>query len=109
MRVDKIAEQGELLVRRVEAVPDGAQRVEPQGGRYVVGHSDTGHHHTIAADGCVMHELSPLLCYLVLDRGLSIEHQRAFDTHEPLDLGGGIWEVRRQREWTPEGERRAVD
>lgn len=109
MKIYQIGEQGELLLQRVEAVPEDAQRVEPQNGRYIVGHSETGHHHTIAADGCVMHECSPLLCYLVLDRELSLEHQRPWDTHEPLDLGGGVWEVRRQREWTPEGERRAVD
>jgi len=38
-----------------------------------------------------------------------LQHLRGHDTHEQLDLPRGIWEVRRQREWTPEGERRALD
>jgi hypothetical protein len=109
MRVKNVAFQGELMVLRVAAVPEGARQVEPQDGRYLVAHSETGHHHTISADGCVMHEASPLLCYLMLDRGLSIVHERSWNTHEQLDLGGGIWEVHRQREWTPDGERLAAD
>jgi hypothetical protein len=41
-----------------------------------------------------------------------VVHQRGFDTHESMRLGGGIgsiFEVVRQREYTPEGWRRAAD
>lgn len=109
MKVQRIAFQGDLMVKRVAELPADTTVVAPVDGQYIVAHSETGHHHVIRADGCAMHEANPLLCYLVLDRDMSITHKRSWDTHEPLEIGGGIWEVRRQREWTPEGERRAAD
>jgi hypothetical protein len=34
---------------------------------------------------------------------------RSFDTHETLNIPPGIYEVRRQREYVPEGWRKAQD
>jgi hypothetical protein len=38
-----------------------------------------------------------------------LRHLRQQDTHETLKIAPGIYEVRRQREYTPEGWRRAAD
>jgi hypothetical protein len=38
-----------------------------------------------------------------------LEHLRSFNTHESLVIAPGIYEVRRQKEYTPEGWRRAAD
>jgi len=38
-----------------------------------------------------------------------LEHHRSFDTHEALEIKPGIYEIRRQREYTPQGFRRAAD
>jgi len=38
-----------------------------------------------------------------------IEHHRLFDTHEAMEIKPGIYEIHRQREYTPEGYRRAAD
>ena len=38
-----------------------------------------------------------------------LEHLRSFDTHETIKLPVGTFEIRRQREYTPEGWRRVED
>lgn len=106
--------QGDVLFRRVKAVPDDARR-SARSGQIVVAHSETGHHHAIADDGIVLFESpNPLVGFLVMEsvEYADVVHQRPWDTHETVRLGGGIgavWEVRRQREWSPEGWRRVQD
>jgi len=81
----------------------------------VAAHSETGHHHAIDDTGVVQYASpDPLKCYLVLEGAehADVVHYRSFDTHETVRLLGGIgsvWEVRRQREWEPEGWRRVED
>ena len=38
-----------------------------------------------------------------------LEHHRSIDTHEALEIKPGIYEIRRQREYTPQGFRRVAD
>jgi len=114
IEVKKQAAQGDVLFRRVAALPEDARRVE-RSGALVVAHSETGHHHTIRdATGVVQYEhTDPLVCYLVAESlYMDVEHERPWDTHAPLRLlcpPGAIWEVRRQREHTPEGWRMVSD
>lgn len=111
--------QGDLLFRRVSAVPAGAQRVERKG-PVIVGHSETGHHHVIEDPWVEQFEMpaNPLVCYLQIAEGVEatggvdVIHKRAWDTHEPYRLlgqPGDVIEVRRQREHSPEGWRRVAD
>lgn len=39
------AAQGDMLLTRIDAIPEGAIRVEPINGFYVLAHSETGHNH----------------------------------------------------------------
>jgi hypothetical protein len=111
MRIDVIGFQGELSVRRIEAIPPDAVQQTPTGHHWIVGHSETGHHHVVDVQHCRLFEPpgNDLVCYLQLAEPTMLEHLRAHDQHEALELPAGIWEIRRQREWTPEGERRAID
>lgn len=55
-------------------------------------------------------ERDPMICYLQIAGDFAdVVHHRPHDTHETLRLVRGIYEVRRQREWTPEGWRRVED
>jgi hypothetical protein len=114
--------QGDILFRRVSAVPSGAKRVERTGGVLVAGHSETGHHHVVEQHNVTMFEVpgNPLVAYLQLEGacevggGIDVVHQRPWDTHEMVRLlgtpaGGDVFEIRRQREWAPEGWRRVAD
>ena len=109
--ISKLGAQGDVMFRRVKSIPKTATVAQPVDGRHVVAHSETGHHHALdAVEGVTMHVIGdPLVCYLRLDADADVIHYRGWDTHETLRLTPGIYEVRRQREYTPEGWRRVED
>lgn len=111
MKVNNQGCQGDVMFVRVESIPNGYHEVKRLPGAPIVcAHSETGHDHVINDDGAVIYEgPNPLRAYLRLADDCTVTHKRSFDTHAPLTLGGGIWEVRRQREYDPAGERRAAD
>ena len=118
IEVKTMAAQGDVVLRSVDRVPEGATRVKrKRGAPIIVTHSESGHHHTIDAADVIQFEVKdPLVCYLQLD-GIAhadLVHQRPFDTHATLRLLGTpgestVFEVRRQREYTPEGWRQVMD
>lgn len=108
--------QGDLLLRRVSKLPDGVKPLKSENGVFIVAHSETGHHHVIAERQGVQVFTSddPLVSYLqVIDATEKteaiLEHLRNFDTHESIKIPAGIFELRRQREYTPEGWRKVTD
>lgn len=110
------AAQGDLLIRRVDRIPDGLKPMTVDAGKYIVAHSETGHHHVIEArpNVIVFDTEDPLVSYLQVIEATDeaeavIEHLRNFDTHESVKVGAGKYEIRRQREYSPEGWRRAAD
>jgi len=118
IEIKRLGAQGDCMFRRVASLPKTAKEVKVNG-RIVVAHSETGHHHSIDVALGVRHfeePGDPLICYLMLDEGVSpdVVHHRSFDTHETLRLlgspaGATVFEVRRAREYTPEGWRRVED
>jgi len=113
IEVKKLAAQGDVLFRRIKALPDGLREVELQDGKAVVAHSETGHDHAVHNGEAKLFqklEADPMICYLAITgEHADVVHHRSFDTHQTLRLLKGNWEVRRQREWTPEGLRRVED
>ena len=109
---DSQAAQGDIYLRRINALPADARPVAPGNGRYTLSHSETGHAHVIQATPDVhLYQAAndPLLLYIVVKEPVALTHLRSFDTHRPIQIPPGTFEVRRQREWTPEGWRRAAD
>jgi len=110
--IENQAAQGDVMFRRIEALPTDAQPVEAINGEFVVAHSETGHNHVVMERPSVkmFSAMDEFRSYLVVtDEPAKVEHQRSFDTHQTFALSPGVWEVRRQREYTPEGFRRAAD
>lgn len=110
------AAQGDLLLIRVEKLPEGLSKMKSEGGNFIVAHSETGHHHVIAEreNVIVYGTENPLVSYLEVIEATDkaeavIEHLRSFDTHESISISAGIYEIRRQREYFPEGWRRVQD
>jgi hypothetical protein len=110
------AAQGDLFIRRIEKLPEGLKPMAVEAGQYIVAHSETGHHHVIEArpNVTVFTTNDPLVSYLQVIEATDamevvIEHLRNFDTHESIKVGSGNYEIRRQREYTPEGWRRVAD
>ena len=118
--ITNIGAQGDMLLRRVTSVPRDAVPVKPEGGLLILTHSETGHHHAVDDLTCFLFQdpKSPLVGYLQLGDGcesgggVDVVHHRSWDTHETLRLLGkpkDVFEIRRQREHTPEGWRRVRD
>lgn len=110
------AAQGDLYIRRIDAIPGAAKPMAAEAGKFIVAHSETGHHHVIAERPGVQVFATedPLVMYLrVIDATEQtealLEHLRSFDTHEAIAIPPGDYELRRQREHTPEGWRRVED
>lgn len=107
----KQAAQGDLLITRIDKLPKGLELAKAEGDNYVVAHSETGHNHVVkerAAD-MLIDKTNQFIAYLSVKEPCEIEHLRDFDTHAPIALTPGNYEVRRQREYVPEGFRKAAD
>ena len=101
--------QGDVMIKPVKEIPTEAKETKPDGNNYVVAHSETGHHHIIAAKAAKVYALTQMVSYLSLIEEAKLTHLRPFDTHEELLLPAGNYEIVRQREGTPEGWRRVAD
>lgn len=110
------AAQGDLLIRRIDNLPEGCKQITSEKGFFVVAHSESGHNHVIEHKPNVSLYTTddPMISYLqVIEANDAteaiIEHLRSFDTHESILINPGIYEIRRQREYTPKGWRRVED
>lgn len=111
-----MAAQGDLMIRRIKEIPASAKAMSAERGNYVVAHSETMHDHVIADRPNVklFSTDDPMVSYLQVIEATDatetqLEHLRSFDTHETIVISPGNYEIRRQREYTPEGWRRVED
>lgn len=110
-KFNTVCAQGDIYIRKIDALPKGAIPVKAEKGQHIVTHSETGHHHVMDDEGVTMHRLpdSVMDCFLVVDKPTALEHLRPTDTHEPILFDKGVYHVRRQREHSPDGWRRVED
>ena len=105
----KHAAQGEIGIRKIAKIPLGAVRVNGSDGHIVIGHSETGHHHVLAGDCAEVYEAKNAptgmrVLYAIVKAATRLDHQRSFDTHEPIGLQPGTYEFRIGREYDPYAE-----
>lgn len=112
----KIAAQGEITIRRIGDVPTkrktraGCAPLALEAGKFVIGHSETGHHHVLSSN--VGAEVMVLdrppegmrILYAILENPTSLDHLRGHDTHESIALPPGEYEFRIAREYDPYAE-----
>ena len=107
----KVAAQGELTIIRLGPLPKkpdlkGYKPMPADNDRFIVGHSETGHHHVIekARNEVYVADTAPegmrILKALINDT-TSLDHLREHDTHEALLLEPGEYEIRIAREFNP--------
>lgn len=110
---DQVCAQGDIYITRIAALPAGVVPVAPEGGRVIVTHSETGHHHVMLAERTRAYSVPQSkgmeVILHVLEGGDTLEHLRPHDTHEAIQFAPGFYQVRRQREYVPEGFRRVED
>lgn len=111
----KVAAQGEITIRRIGDVPKDRQRagctpLKLEGGKFIIGHSETGHHHVlrsnVGADVVVLDRPPEgmRVLYAILENPTLLDHQRDHDTHESIELPAGEYEFRIAREYDPYAE-----
>lgn len=110
-KVKKMAAQGDVMFIRIKEVPANAVIAKDEAGLFVVAHSETGHNHVINSKNARMliDKTNNFHAYLKISKDTEVKHLRSFDTHESLLLTPGNYEIRRQREYTPEGFRKVAD
>lgn len=111
------ARQGEVYFIRIGVLPPDAEPIDAENGKFIVAHSETGHHHVIEARPNVKYYKSandPLVSYLQVIEATEatetlLEHLRQFDTHETISFSEGIYAAITGRESSPEGWRKVQD
>lgn len=102
--------QGDLNIFSIDSMPDGLKELNPDNdGRHVLAHSETGHHHVIDGNTVRVFEEDEFVSYLEVAEPTNVVHLRSFDTHQPITLPTGKYRITRQREYIPDGFRRAAD
>ena len=106
-----MAAQGDVMFIKIDKLPDNLETAKEDKGKFVVAHSETGHNHVIDSRNAQMliDKTNDFVAYVKISKPTKVEHQRSFDTHESLLLTPGNYQVRRQREYVPEGFRKAQD
>jgi len=112
----KMAAQGDFIIMRIKALPKGLVKVAPVQGKHIVAHSETGHNHVMEAEHVTAYKSEKITddsklfeLFFSVEKDTPIEHLRSFDTHETLLVPAGDYIVKRQREYVPEGFRKAAD
>jgi len=105
------AAQGDLLITRVDVMPDGLDQKNDVDGKHILAHSETGHHHVVEARCVDLYQPAndDFVGYIQVKEPCQIIHLRSWDTHAPIALDKGTYRINRQREYTPDGYRRAAD
>jgi hypothetical protein len=116
MKIFKVvAAQGEITIRRIGDVPTetkalSGKALELEGGHFVIGHSETGHHHVLErTEGASVNVLDRVpegmrILHAILKEPNKLVHLREHDTHETIDLLPGEYEFRIAREYDPYAE-----
>ena len=112
-----IANQGEIRIDQIDALPEGMATVavERVAKGYIISHSESGHHHLLDGDVEVMERSNDVpagmkMIYAIVKEPSRL-HQDAATPHKPIDLDPGIYEMRIKREFDPftEQARRVAD
>jgi hypothetical protein len=102
-----MARQGDLLIRKIEKLPDGKRKKRANG--HILEGEVTGHVHRIAEtqldEAQVLDCGAGLFMTVTAEGGVSIVHE----DHNPIVLPPGNYEVVRQREYTPSEIRNVQD
>lgn len=98
--------QGDILIMTADR-REGLREVDREDSWIVLARSEaTGHAHAIASNhASLLMDDQTLNRYLDVRAPVRIEHKE----HREIELPSGFYEVRRQREYRPEGLRSVVD
>lgn len=116
MKREAIANQGEIRIDRIEAMPASETKAfdEKNEKGWIISHSEQGHHHILGGDCEVLERngapAGARILYAIVKEPAKL-FQDAAVPHQPVDLDPGIYEFRIKREFDPFAEqvRRVAD
>lgn len=96
--------QGEVMLVPVADVPSGGKT--EQCDSFIVGHSETGHHHVLESTATfeVLRNDRQHRLYVRLFDAARLVHQKDLDAHKPLTVPPGTYRVVHKTEWDPWSE-----
>lgn len=110
--------QGEIYARKIETLPEGLVPFgeKDSAGRWIVGHSESGNHHLLDADGVTVMERTQdvpegmRILYAIVETPTRL-WQDAATPHDAHEVPPGVYELRIAREFDPlmEQARRVSD
>ncbi|SIS12034.1 hypothetical protein SAMN05445060_2795 [Williamsia sterculiae] len=98
MKTTKGVRHGENLLLPVGASPAALTK---QHTTYIVGHSETGHHHVLESETPFDVTTTDEELYVRLYRPAKLVHKKQHDKHRTLTIQPGTYKVRRKTEYDP--------
>lgn len=102
-------QQGDVLLRRISALPDGCKAIKDKRGVVLAEGEHTGHYHGIEDGGVALMEAPSGVRYVVNsgDKAAVLKHQE----HKPVTVDPGIWQVGivREKDWFADMVRPVID
>jgi len=91
---------GENILLPIKNLPKGTLKFFK---KYIVGHSETGHHHVLESKtkgefGIIIKDGD---LYVQVNSDANITHQKQHDIHETVNVGPGTYIVKRKTEYDP--------
>lgn len=93
-------QHGEILLQPVSNMPAGSTQ---QHTSFIVGHSETGHHHVVESDTqfAVWTDEAKQELYLQLFEPAKLVHKKIHDKHRTITLQPTIYKVLHKKEYDP--------
>lgn len=89
----KTFQQGDVIGRKLESLPDGQQKPIAKL-RCVLAHGESGHSHVVESEYAELIQIGERML-LKLSKAATVVHEE----HKPITLTPGVWEVGRVREF----------
>ena len=98
-------QQGDVCGKRLEAMPEGEQKIIGKQ-RLIVAHGEGGHSHVIEDDEAELIQIGERML-LKLSKTATIKHNE----HHAITISPGIWEIGRVQEydWFSRMQRQVID
>ena len=93
----KAVRHGEVLLVPVDKIPKG---VGVKHTSFIVGHSETGHHHVLESK-TEFDVYDKAMLYIQLFQPADLVHQKSVNAHKTLTVPKGIYKIIHKQEYSP--------
>lgn len=96
----ELVRHGEIMLVPIAAtkIPKGK---DTKTDRYIVGHSDNGHHHVLVGDDMTVTEGADGETYILLGAAAELVHEKQSDRHETITVEPGAYKRYHDTEYDP--------